>query len=129
MSLNRAVRGRLPAVHPLVLALAALSATPAFAQESTDATTRAPAVLDTLQVTAQRRVENAKDVPVSITTLSGEKLDVLGSGILGRALECQIVIDLAATSEGIGVVDAVAEHRILLDRAAARRAHQRGEHR
>ncbi|HYG07509.1 MAG TPA: TonB-dependent receptor [Stenotrophomonas sp.] len=81
MSLTRP-HGRLPAAHPLVLALAALlPATHAAAQEPAAAadTTRAPAVLDTLQVTAQRRVENAKDVPVSITTVSGEKLDVLGS--------------------------------------------------
>ncbi|KAF1013291.1 MAG: hypothetical protein GAK31_03440 [Stenotrophomonas maltophilia] len=30
-------------------------------------------------MTAQRRVENAKDVPVAITAIQGEKLDVLGS--------------------------------------------------
>ncbi|MCR2488893.1 Plug domain-containing protein, partial [Salmonella enterica] len=41
--------------------------------------TKDPVALDTLQVTAQRRVENAKDVPVSISAIQGEKLDVLGS--------------------------------------------------
>jgi len=39
-----------------------------------------PQTLDTLNVTAQRKVENIREVPVSITTLSGEPLDVLGSG-------------------------------------------------
>ena len=36
--------------------------------------------LDAVQVTAQRRVENIQDVPVSISTISSEKLDVLASG-------------------------------------------------
>jgi hypothetical protein len=38
-----------------------------------------PVALDALQVTAQRRVENAKDVPVALSAIQGEKLDVLGS--------------------------------------------------
>ncbi|HEX2082738.1 MAG TPA: TonB-dependent receptor [Xanthomonadaceae bacterium] len=38
------------------------------------------ATLDTVQVTAQRRVENIQDVPVSISAIDNEKLDVLGSG-------------------------------------------------
>src|SRR5678816_672583 len=72
---------------PQRLALAVALALPlgsAFAQaapatneasEDTTATT-----LDTIQVTAQRRVENIQDVPMAITVLSGEKLDVLTSG-------------------------------------------------
>ncbi|GAB3515117.1 TonB-dependent receptor [Pseudoxanthomonas daejeonensis] len=52
---------------------AALLAPPLLAQET--ATT-----LDAVQVTAQRKVENIQDVPVSITSISAEKLDVLGSG-------------------------------------------------
>ncbi len=39
-----------------------------------------PATLDTVRVTAQRRVENIHDVPVSITALNAEKLGILGSG-------------------------------------------------
>ncbi len=39
-----------------------------------------PATLDAVEVTAQRRVENVQDVPVSISTVGGEKLDILGSG-------------------------------------------------
>ena len=36
--------------------------------------------LQTVTVTAQRRAENIKDVPVSVTLVRGEKLDVLTSG-------------------------------------------------
>jgi iron complex outermembrane recepter protein len=70
--------------HRLALAIAALlpfgnvyaqdASTPAAATQS-EATT-----LDAVQVTAQRRVENIQDVPVSISTISSEKLDVLASG-------------------------------------------------
>ena len=79
--------------HRLMLAIAALLplGTVAFAQEAaqdpapaTEATTTTPAgeaaTLDTIEVTAQRRTENVQDVPVSISTVSSEKLDVLGSG-------------------------------------------------
>ncbi len=36
--------------------------------------------LETITVTAERRDENIKDVPISISTLSGEKLDIINSG-------------------------------------------------
>ncbi|WP_342114369.1 TonB-dependent receptor [Pseudoduganella sp. OTU4001] len=39
-----------------------------------------PGQLETVIVTAQRRAENIKDVPMAIATLKGEKLDVLTSG-------------------------------------------------
>ncbi len=54
------------------------SAPAAFAQ---DAAPAAPAAGDTTEVvvTASRRSEHAKDVPVSLTSISGEKLDVLNS--------------------------------------------------
>lgn len=74
---NRTAHGRFPSVHPLVVALAALLPLTAAAQDAP--ATKDPVALDTLQVTAQRRVENAKDVPVSISAIQGEKLDVLGS--------------------------------------------------
>ncbi len=69
-------------MHKRVLhahALLALGAAlPALAQEQVQT---APAgELQTVTVTAQRRSENIRDVPVSVTSLRGEKLDVLVSG-------------------------------------------------
>ena len=50
----------------------------AFAQATEPA---APAgTLQSVTVTAERRAENIKDVPSSISTLAGEKLDVLNTG-------------------------------------------------
>ena len=49
----------------VVVALAALLPLTAAAQDAP--ATKDPVALDTLQVTAQRRVENAKDVPVSMS--------------------------------------------------------------
>ena len=62
---------------------AAMSMPSAFAQSApTDAKTsgKVEGKLDTITVTAERREENIKDVPVSISTLSGEKLDIINSG-------------------------------------------------
>lgn len=60
-------------LHPLAAAAALLIAAPAFAQQ------QAAQQLQTVTVTAERRVENIRDVPSSISTLSGEALDVLNS--------------------------------------------------
>nr|WP_315261308.1 TonB-dependent receptor [uncultured Duganella sp.] len=69
---------KLSKMHKRVLALSAiLPIGTALAQ--TDAAATQPQ-LETVTVTAQRRVENIKDVPVSVTMLSNEKLDVLLSG-------------------------------------------------
>jgi len=57
----------------LALPLAALAQSDASRQNE-------PQTLDALNVTAQRKVENIREVPVSITALSGEPLDVFGSG-------------------------------------------------
>jgi iron complex outermembrane receptor protein len=38
------------------------------------------ATLEEVMVTAQRRTENVQEVPVSVSTVGGEKLDILGSG-------------------------------------------------
>jgi iron complex outermembrane receptor protein len=73
-----------PAVRNSTLALAvaaALFAGVAAAQdepkeEGEDGT----AQLDVVTVTAQRRVEDVNEVPIAITTLADEKLDVIGSG-------------------------------------------------
>ncbi len=68
--------------HSLI-ALAVASAFPlhsAFAQEATTTEeVKKPGQLETVIVTAQRRAENIKDVPMAIATLKGEKLDVLTS--------------------------------------------------
>jgi iron complex outermembrane receptor protein len=77
-----------PAWRPLALAIALLLPPAAvFAQsappaaDAADETQQAtPATLATVEVTAQRRVENVQDVPVSISTVASEALDVLGSG-------------------------------------------------
>jgi iron complex outermembrane receptor protein len=66
------------ATRPLQLALSvslALAAWPALAQSSSSDKTQ----LDTVVVTAERRAESIKDVPTAVSTLSGEKLDVLNS--------------------------------------------------
>ncbi len=60
--------------HPLAAAvLFAMSAT-AGAQTATDGR------LQTVTVTAERRVENIRDVPSSVSALAGEALEILNSG-------------------------------------------------
>jgi iron complex outermembrane receptor protein len=66
---------RVLSAHVATLALAA--AMPVQAQ--TTPASQAPE-LQTVTVTAQRRTENIREVPVSVTALKGEKLDVLISG-------------------------------------------------
>jgi iron complex outermembrane receptor protein len=62
---------------PIATAVAlVLAASAAGAQE----TVAQPIALEEILVTAQRRAENVQDVPVSVTTLGGEKLTILGSG-------------------------------------------------
>lgn len=82
----------LPTRHSL-MCMAVASAFPfnaALAQDAVPAQQDAPAAekaqgqggqrLDVVIVTAQRRAENIKDVPMSITTVSGDKLDTLTAG-------------------------------------------------
>ncbi|MEX1994347.1 MAG: TonB-dependent receptor, partial [Steroidobacteraceae bacterium] len=65
-----------PARRCLAAAIAmALPLPAALAQTPASGTT-----LDPVMVTAQRRTENVQDVPVAVSTLGDEKLDVLGSG-------------------------------------------------
>ncbi len=59
------------------IGLALASSVPAFAQ---DAAATEDQGLAEIIVTAQRRAENQQDVPISITAVGGEKLDVLSSG-------------------------------------------------
>jgi iron complex outermembrane receptor protein len=66
----------------LALAIAtALSSMPALAQQSPPpaADPDKPVTLEEVTVSAERREENIKDVPVSVSTLSAEQVDVIGS--------------------------------------------------
>ncbi len=72
------------APHSLALGLsfaAMLAAPSAFAQsaEAKPAAKGEAGVLETITVTAERRKENIRDVPVSISTVSGEALDIINS--------------------------------------------------
>ena len=71
------------AVRPHRLAFAIAALLPfgtALAQDAASPAEKDAATLDTVQVTAQRKVENIQDVPVSISTINGEQLGVLASG-------------------------------------------------
>ena len=76
------------AARPLAVAIALLlpmgvafaQSTEAAAQTSAQAPATEATTLDTVQVTAQRRTEDIQDVPMAITAVHGEKLDVLTSG-------------------------------------------------
>jgi iron complex outermembrane receptor protein len=63
----------------VALAVAALAASAAQAQDNR-AAAPTPGRLETVTVTAERRSEDIKDVPSAVSTLSGEKLDVINSG-------------------------------------------------
>ena len=78
-------RLRPTAVRPQRLAFAIAALLPfgtAFAQETPAAepAQQTATTLDAVEVTAQRKVENIQDVPVSISTVNGEQLSVLASG-------------------------------------------------
>jgi len=80
MSMNRR-----PSPCALALAIATLlplGSTLAQEQDAPQAasTEQKPTTLDTVTVTAQRRVEDVQDVPMAITAVYGEKLDVLTAG-------------------------------------------------
>ena len=73
-------RPRPAVVRPQRLAFAIAALLPfgtAFAQDATTPADKEAATLDTVRVTAQRKVENIQDVPVSISTINGEQLGVL----------------------------------------------------
>ena len=73
----RRPRTAAPLVRPLPFGVAlALASLGAQAQDAKPAVGK----LDAVTVTAERRAEDIKDVPSSVSTLSGEKLDVINSG-------------------------------------------------
>jgi iron complex outermembrane receptor protein len=68
------------AAMALALPFTALAQETAPADVAADADAGSGAVeLETVTVTAERRTENVKDVPISVSTLGGEALDVLNS--------------------------------------------------
>lgn len=74
-----------------------LAVTPAFAQEDDDSARR----LDPVVTTAQRVEQDAQDVPISITTVSDEKLDNLkASGADVRFLSARVPSVIAESSFG-----------------------------
>ncbi|MGA0612406.1 TonB-dependent receptor [Caldimonas sp. KR1-144] len=77
-------RTSLPAPRRIALAVALACCGAAFAQQAAEPAAAASAPesgkLETVTVTAERRSENIKDVPMAISTLKGEKLDVINSG-------------------------------------------------
>ncbi len=76
----RSSRAR-PCRGVLFIAIAAACCTSAHAQSTAEVpATDAQTQLDAIEVTVQRRAENIQDVPLSITSIGGEKLNVLGSG-------------------------------------------------
>ena len=64
-------------LRPSLLVLALAAAFPALAQ---DAAPKDKTQLDTVVITAERRVERIQDVPNAVSQISGDKLDVLASG-------------------------------------------------
>ncbi|MES2116322.1 MAG: TonB-dependent receptor [Pseudomonadota bacterium] len=66
-------------MHKRLLALSAVMPMGAAVAQTAPAAADVPQ-LETITVTAQRRTENIKDVPVSVSTLKDERLDVLVSG-------------------------------------------------
>ncbi|MFM9433641.1 iron complex outermembrane recepter protein [Janthinobacterium sp. CG_23.3] len=73
------IHKRLARTHGAMLALSAALPIGSAMAQSAAAPAAAPQ-LETVTVTAQRRKENIREVPVSVTLLRDEKLDVLVSG-------------------------------------------------
>ena len=73
------IHKRLACTHGAMLALSAVLPIGSAIAQTAAAPTAAPQ-LETVTVTAQRRKENIREVPVSVTLLRDEKLDVLVSG-------------------------------------------------
>ena len=72
-----------PAIQCLCIAALQTTATVAAAQATAPAPANpasAPQQLQTVTITAERREENIKNVPVSATTLGGDVLDAMNSG-------------------------------------------------
>lgn len=86
-------------VNAAILASAAGVSTATLAQEDTD---KAEVVgVEVIQVTARKRSENIKEVPISVSALTPKKLEVLGSsGMDVRALSAKVPSLLIESSFG-----------------------------
>ena len=92
MSLKRSLK-----LSPAAALSIGFFAAPAFAQDDDDAARR----LDPVVTTAQRVEQDAQDVPISITTVSDEKLDNLkASGADVRFLSARVPSVIAESSFG-----------------------------
>ena len=107
-----------PTALAVALALAAWPASQALAQEKTQ--------LETVTITAERRVENIKDVPTAVSSVSGEKLDVLASGgqdvrfLSGRVPSLNIESSFAAPSRAFTCVATAIPTSVSMPRSRSR---------
>ncbi|MRW91561.1 TonB-dependent receptor [Duganella sp. FT80W] len=90
-------------LHAALATEAEANAQPAAAEGQDAPAAASKDQLETVIVTAQRRAENIKDVPMSIATLKGDKLDVLTSGaadirfLAGRSPSVNVESDYGRT--------------------------------
>jgi outer membrane receptor protein involved in Fe transport len=89
-------------VNPLALSLALALAAPAVVAQTAPATTeQGPKTLDVITVTAEKREEDIQKVPISISTIPAEELDVLRlSGDDIRSLSARVPSLLIESSFG-----------------------------
>lgn len=88
-------------VNLAILAGGISVATTANAEETKAQKQKKPAGLEIIQVTARKRTENVQDVPISVSALTSESLDVLGSsGMDVRSLSARVPSLLIESSFG-----------------------------
>jgi|TARA_B110000211_G_scaffold108595_1_gene125883 iron complex outermembrane receptor protein len=88
-------------VNAAILASAAGVSTATLAQENTNKTEAEVVGVEVIQVTARKRTENIKEVPISVSALTPKKLEVLGSsGMDVRALSAKVPSLLIESSFG-----------------------------